>query len=351
MLNFFRKKIPAEYKKLYHLFSRKERLKFGILFGMMLVAAVLEVAGIGMIPAFVGIVADPEMVMRYGPVKNVLDTLGITTAHELLKWGAVALIGIFIVKNAYLVGYFYIESRFINNRMYHIAHRLMQSYMQAQYTFHLQRNTAELLRNIINETKLLMEQVVLPGLKVAREGIMIISIMAFLLVIEPFITLVVFLLLGSAIGLFLLLTQKRVKKYGKEEQGFRRNMIKAVDQGLGGIKDARILNREADFVEQFRFSAFKQARYRTFQKFVSQISKPVVETIAVVGMMLIAVIMVLQGRPMSAIIPILSLFAMATVRLMPAINQVANNYTKLHYNFVSVHPIYDDLQGLREYRA
>lgn len=340
--------IPSGLGKIYHLFSRKERFKILALLIMMLFAAMLEVAGIGMIPGFVTIVADSKFVMEYEPVRSVLQVLNITSSQELLGWGALILIGVFVIKNIYLVGYSYIESKFANNRMYDIAHRLMSLYMQAPYTFHLQRNTAELLRNTSYESKLLIDQVIIPMLKITKEGVMGIAIILFLMFVEPFITLIVFLLLGSGIGAFLFTTQKRIKQYGKEEQEYRREMIKAVNQGLGGIKEARVLNREVDFIEKFRIAAFNRSRLLAFKQFVSQIPKPVVETIAVGGMMLITLVMVWQGRPMSTIIPILSLFAISTVRLMPAIQQIAQNYTSLRYNIVSVHPIFDDIQELSE---
>src|SRR5699024_11423311 len=66
-------------------------------------------------------------------------------------------------------------------------------------------------------------------------------------------------------------------------------------------------------------------------------------------MLLVAVILVWQGRSMGAIIPILTLFAMATVRLMPSIQQLASNYTKIRYNMVSIEPLYQDLKELEEY--
>lgn len=340
--------VPITFRKLYALFGYKEKLKLLVLFCMMLVAALLEIAGIGMIPGFVAIVADPVRVMEYEPVRAVLNNLGITGPEELLLWGGLALIGIYMIKNVYLIGYSYLENRFINNQMYHLSDRLMSSYIRAPYVFHLQRNSAELLRNINYESNLVMNGVVLPLMKILKEGVIGTSIFLFILFIEPLITLMVFLLLGSGISIFLFMTQKRIKRYGKEEQDYRHDMIKAINQGLGAIKDARVLNRERHFISQFRNAARHRARLLAFRNFISQIPKPVVECITVGGMILIAILMIEQDRPMSAIIPILSLFAMATVRLMPAIQQIAQNYTKLRYNIVSVNPVYDDLHKLSE---
>ncbi len=337
-------------KKILYLLPKGDKYRLLGLFAMMLVAAVIEVAGIGMIPAFVSIVADPQMVLQYGPAEKLLAFLGIETARELLIWGGAALVLVFVIKNMYITLFYYVESRYAYSRLYRLSHRLMSSYMQAPYTFHLQRNTADLLRNSSSEVRLLIQQVIKPTLEMAKESVMALTIILFLLIMEPMITLIVFLLLGSSVGGFLMLTQKRVKGYGREEQEHRRGLIKALNQGVGGIKDARVLNREAEFIEKFRYAAYRSSILLTKKFFLSKIPKPIVETIAVGGIMLIAVMMVVQGRPVTTIIPVLTLFVMATVRLMPAIQTFTKAMTKLRYNVVVIDPIYNDIRELADYR-
>ena len=128
-------------------------------------------------------------------------------------------------------------------------------------------------------------------------------------------------------------------------------MIKALNQGLGGIKDARVLNREEEFIDKFRIETYESSKLKTYIKFIQQIPRPVVETTAVLGMLAVAVLLVWQERSMGAIIPILTLFAMATVRLMPSVQQLVSNYTNLRYNMVSLEPLYNDLKELQEYNA
>jgi ATP-binding cassette, subfamily B, bacterial PglK len=315
----------------------------------MLVAAILEVAGIGMIPAFVAIVAAPDRVMGIEFLMPIFNYLNIEDAGGLLIWGSIILVFIFILKSLYKILYAYFESRFIYNRRYRIGHRLMSAYMQAPYTFHLSRNTAELLRNTTGEINVISNTILTNILQMAKEVLMTVSIFVFLLVVEPLITIFIFVLSGLGAGSFILLTQKKMKMYGEEEQERRKLMIKAVYQGLNGIKEARVLNREKEFIEKFRNEAFKSTRLMAWIKFIQQIPKPVVETTAVIGMLSISAFLVWQGRPMSSIIPILTLFAMATVRLMPSVQGISKKYTNLRYNLVSLNPVYDDLRELENY--
>jgi ATP-binding cassette, subfamily B, bacterial PglK len=139
------KMLPPEYQKLRRLFSRQEKFKLIILFVLMMIAAVLEVAGIGMVPAFVAIVADPQRVLEHERFGPLFVRMGITGSRELLIYGAIALVGIFVIKNIYILFFHYVKTRFVYARRYLFSLRLMTAYMQAPYTFYLQRNSSELL--------------------------------------------------------------------------------------------------------------------------------------------------------------------------------------------------------------
>jgi ATP-binding cassette subfamily C protein len=319
-----------------------------ILFLLMLVAACLEVVGIGMIPAFVAIVADPDRVMAVERLQPVFNYLGIISAKDLLIWGSLALVSVFVIKSLYIIAFNYFESRFVFNRRYALTHRLMGVYMHAPYTFHLKRNTAELFRNVNTEIHVFINSVFTSLFKISREAVMAMAILIFLFVVEPLITLLVISLSGFGAGLFILLNKKKMKEYGEIEQGLRMETVKVIYEGLGGIKDARVLNREGEFIERYRIKARESTRLMTYIRFIQQIPRPVVETTAVVGMLMVSVLLVWQNRAMSDIIPILTLFAMATVRLMPSVQQIVAMYTTLRYNIVSIDPIYNDLKELEK---
>lgn len=343
--------MPETLKKIIYILPKGDSFKFFILLLLMLFAALLEVAGIGMIPAFVAIVADPERVMEIEWLEPVLTMLEISNSQDLLIWGSITLVGIFIIKSLYIIAFNYFESRFIYRRRYTISHRMMRAYMHAPYIFHLRRNTAELLRNIAQEINVFISTVVTNLLKMTREAVMAFAILVFLFVMEPLISLLVISLSGIGAGTFILMNKKKMKEYGQEEQERRSEMIKALNQGLGGIKDARVLNREEEFIEKFRIEALKSTRLKAYIRFIQQVPRPVVETTAVVGMLLVSVLLLWQDRPMSAIIPTLTLFAMATVRLMPSVQQIVSMYTNVRYNMVTLNPLYDDLKLLEEHNT
>lgn len=333
-------------KKIYSLFPGKDRFKLMVLFGMMMFASVLEVLGIGIIPMFVVAVAKPENILQYPVVGDWLSSAGIDTSEELVVYGAILLIAVYIFKNVYLGYFLYIKKRFVSNRGVYLEKRIFKAYMTSPYTFYISRNSAELLRNVTSETKNIVDGTLMPFMELALNATMFVFILGSLLYFEPLITLVAIVLLGGGGGVFLRYTRAKTDQYGQEARQARKLKNKAVLQGLGGFKDARVLNREALFMKEYEKQAEISKVANIYKYVVSNISKPIIETLAVIGILLIALIMVWEGRAVTAIIPVLALFGAATVRLMPVFNLVITQVTSIRYNAFAVYAIYDDLMLL-----
>ncbi|MBL6730001.1 MAG: ABC transporter ATP-binding protein [Bacteroidia bacterium] len=333
-------------KKLLKILPQNDRGKLLILFLMMLVGSILEVFGIGMVPVFVSVIQDPDRLFEVRKLAFIWDLTGISDSRDLLVYGSVALVTIFLLKNAYMVFLYYIESKYIYKRFGIIASNLFDAYMNAPYTFHLRRNTAELIRNVTNESREIAYNVLRPILLMGMEIIMIISIFGLLLYVEPTITIIALVLLGGVGGVFLRLIKKRMRYHGKRALKERGRIIQIVNEGLGGFKDATVLNRQDWFIQRIQKTIHPLVKALTFRNITDKAVKPGIETIAISGMVLIAVLLLWQGRTVSAIIPVLSLFGAATIRLMPALRNFISQYNQLRYNSYAVNPVYDDLHEL-----
>jgi ATP-binding cassette, subfamily B, bacterial PglK len=329
--------------KLYRLFQRRDHAKLAGIFGMMFVASFLEVLGIGMIPLFVVAVSAPDNLLQYPILGDFLRAVNIDTAEDLVVYGAILLLAVFVTKNLYLGFFTYIKNRFIADRGVHLENRVFKAYMASPYTFYISRNSAELLRNVSSETIKIVQGIMLPFMELTLQVLMSVLILATLLLLEPVITVVTALFLGGVGGFFLRFTRKRVQEYGVEDREARMMKIKAVYQGLGGLKATRVLNREHHFLDAYAEWAERSKAATIYSNVVGAIPRFINETLAVSGILLIAAIMVLDGRPVTGIIPVLALFGAATMRLLPALNTSISQITKIQYNAPAVDAVYDDL--------
>ncbi|MEX0686770.1 MAG: ABC transporter ATP-binding protein [Balneolales bacterium] len=332
--------------KLFYLLPKGDLLKLIFLFFMMLLASILEVAGIGIIPLFVSMLADPNQVLGFEILQVFYKIFSIEDSEDLLIVGSFLLILIFIIKNTYITYFKYIQSKFVWNRFKIISSTLFKKYMNAPYEFHLNRNSSELLRNVTQEAQHLVKFVMVPLLNISMEVVVVIGILMFLVVLEPLITFGVFILLGFVGGGFLKLIKKKTKLFGKQAQKDRAHMIKAVQEGVGGIKDIKILGRESWFEVNLNKHLKSYTKSQTFREVASQATKPVMETFAVIGMLCIALILFGQGRSLSVVIAVLTLFGAATIRLMPALQHIIQHWTNLRYYIHTIDPIFNDTKLL-----
>ncbi len=333
-------------KKIYALFSRSDRFKFLIIFILMLIASLFEVVGIGMIPAFVMTMAEPEKVLNFPYVGEVLNYLGITTRKSLIFSGAFTLLFVYLAKNVYLTYFNYLRSRFVFHRKIYLQVRIFKAYMTAPYTFYLQKNSAELLRNVRSEVSSLISGTIFPVFDIALNVIMFFLIISGLIFIEPLITVITIFLMGVIGYTFLRFTQKKTLESGKTRRFARGDMNRMVLQGLGGFKDSRVMNREKLFLKQYKRFAQNNMDASIYQTVVKSLPKPIIETLLVTGILTITLIMVSEGREFSEIITILTLFGVAAVKLMPIFNSLIQQVTTIRYSAYSVYAVFDDLELL-----
>lgn len=333
-------------KKLVALLDRRARRNGVILLLMMIVGAGMEVVGVAAVPAYVSMVVYPEQIARFPVLQSVVERLGLTDTNSLVVWGAVALILVFAVKNSFLVFNYHLQTRYTTNRRIELAGRLTAAYMRAPYPFHVARNTSELLRNIDREASIIAYQVLGAILELLTHVLILAAVLIFLFLAEPWITfwwLVAFGLMGGA---GVAAVSARLKRYGLEEQEQRKHFVQSLYQGFGSIKEARVLNREGYFADRVADSVRRIARVVRFKNFTTKAIAPVTEFIAITGLLVIAAVLVLLGRPTESILVTLSLFVVGLVRLRQTIGAAMTHLAGLRYSIVSVDPVHADLTAL-----
>ena len=97
--------------RLRPLFSRRDKLMYGVMLLLMVGGALLEVVGIGAVPAFIATLATPDEVRALPYVGPILSALGIDTPTELVIWGALGLVVIFAIRTSYLIMLTYLQVR------------------------------------------------------------------------------------------------------------------------------------------------------------------------------------------------------------------------------------------------
>lgn len=330
-------------KKLNDILPRKDKQRLVVIFVLMLGAGVLQLMGLSMILGFISILSDSKTILVNNQLQPIWSFLNINNFNDLLIWGSIGLGLVFLIKIIYLIFYNYILSRFAHNKFRNIALKLFSSYMHMPYQFHLQNNSSLLIRNVTEETKMLMKLVLIPMLSIVIESIMTLAVLIFLFVIEPTVTLISAISIGLTGFILVKFLKKYEQKYGKYAQKSRGEIIKIVREGLGGVKEISILNRQNYFVNKLREALEILKTAETYNETSKESFRPAIELIAIIGMLTLAIIMAYQDRPADEIITTLTLFGVGAFQMLPSFAKITNQYSKLDYFGQSIIPVYEDL--------
>jgi len=330
--------------KVWDLLTFAERRSVVALLGLMITGMVLETLGIGLVIPAIAILGHEDLVARYPAIQPLLYAMGDPSPQWLIIGVMVGLVGIYLGKNLFLAFLAWWQMHFAFGVQARLSHRLFTTYLCQPYTFHLQRNSAQLIRNIVNEVQQLRLDFLLPGMLILSEVLVLLGIASLLLVVEPVGALIVVLVLGATTWVFHRRTRVHITLWGEARQYHDGLCIQHLQQGLGGVKEVKLLGRENDFLTQYNMHNVQSARMGQFQSTLQHIPRLWLEMLAVGGLAILVLAMLAQGRDMANILPTLGLFAAAVFRLMPSVNRVLSAMISLRYGFPAVNTLHEELK-------
>ncbi len=244
------------FSKFLKLFNRREKLQIFALLLLMTIGALLETFVVGIIYPFISILKRPEVIHEHKVLHRFYEVVSASSTNGFIVWAAVGLILIYVFKNSYLVFLAYVQSRFVYNKQAVFSRRLFTNYLYKPYTFHLQRNTAELIYKINNSVSTLFSGFLFFSLMFAIEIMTTAMIMGVLILMKPLPTILTGSILVITIFVFYRVFRKKMGELGKMRQLHGEQMMQWVNQGLGGIKEVKILGREDFFIREYEKTAF-----------------------------------------------------------------------------------------------
>ena len=289
------------------------------LIGLMLVSMLLEMLGIGIVVPALSLMSGDRLVNPPASLRPLLDRLGNPPADRLILMGLVGLLSLYAIKAVYLLYASWMHSRFIARLENRISGKLFSVYLNQPWTFHLQRNSSELVRNLADIYSLAHTCATLLG--ALAEMLVVAGIMGLLLWFEPAGAIAVGTLMASATWFIDWMTKARLVRWGNLAQHHGGLGFKHMYQGLCGAKDVKVLGCEDEFVAEFAKHRSEYVKYKARQAFFGSMPRLWYELLAVAGLCLLTVVMVWQGKQPQAMIPTLGLFAAAAFRILPSVNR------------------------------
>ena len=338
------------FQKLWHLLPLKQRSAAIAILGFVFIGMVVEMLGVGLIIPALIIMTENDLASKYPIVEPWLNMLGNPSHESLVIGGMLALVGVFALKALFLTFLTWRQADFVSKIQSEISKCLFEGYMHQPYTFHLQRNSAQLIRNTLGHASI-FSGTIQQALVLIMETLVVAGISVVLLVVEPFGAVVVVSALGLTGWSFNRFTRNYIIHWGEEYQLHEGLRVQHIQQGLGGVKDVKLLGRENDFFIQYGVHNLGSARIKKRQTILQALPRLWLELIAVSGLAALVVIMIGQSKPVGMLIPVVGLFAVAAFRTMPSVNRLLNVFQSISFSLPAINTLYDEFQLLNVAKA
>jgi ABC-type multidrug transport system fused ATPase/permease subunit len=338
------KKPKSTFRKIWELLTSVERRKAAAVLLLMFIGMLLETLGVGLVIPALALFTRNDIAHANPALQTFLNAIGNPSQTDLVFGGMLVLVGVYLIKTLFLAFLAWRQTHFAFGVQAQLSQRLFAIYLSQPYTFHLQRNSAQLIRNVFNEVNLFTFNCLLPGMLVLTESLVMIGLCGLLLLVEPIGTLVLVMMFGGAAWSFNKLTRSHITRWGKARQSHDGLRLQHLQQGLGGVKDVKLLGREGEFAKQYAEHNLHSSKAAQLQATLQQLPRLWLELLAVSALAILVIIMLIQGRALNGILPTLGLFAAAAFRLMPSVNRVLTSVQSLRYGLPVVETLSDELE-------
>lgn len=334
--------------KINYIFNRKQKIRLIQLNVLIAIGALFELLGVSAILPFINTVLEPSSIRTTSYLSFFYNSLGFNSSIDFMVFIGICLIIVYIIKNLYIAIMYDAQYRFIYHNQCRISSKLLDSYLQENYLFHLKHNSAELLRNV-NYDVTVFFLLLLAVLQLITEISVCLVLVVFLLIMDFAITVGVTILLTIFVLGFMKIFRVRLKEMGLKSRNYQAEMNKWMLQAMGGIKEIKVMNIEDFFSSQYRKAYYLYAESQRKYSLLGILPKPVLEMFSVTGLLIVIIIRLLSDIEIDNFIPTLSVFAVAAFRMLPSFNRITNSMNTVMFNRTAVDKIYHDLKQAEKY--
>jgi len=293
----------------------------------MTLASFAEVLSIGAVLPFLAVLTNPERLYDHALAQPVIQILNITEPQQLLLPFTIAFSLAALFSGAMRLILLWAQTRLSHAIGADLSFSIYHRTLYQPYTTHVARNSSEVIAGVSQKANEVVHLTILPILIILSSGIMLFAILIALLAIEPSVAISAFAGFGAIYAVIIGFTKKTVKKNSQTVAHEQSQVIKTLQEGLGGIRDVLIDGTQETYCKNYRGADLPLRRARANIQIISGSPRFGIEAL---GMMLIAVLaFTISGSEgeFANTIPVLGALALGAQRLLPALQQAYANWT------------------------
>lgn len=335
-------------KDLYWLLTSGQRKRLIGLQLLVVLMAFAEVAGVVAIGPFMAIVGDMSQLEGEGVIARFYALSGFQDPSDFVFWFGVSVLFILIMASCLSMFTVWKLSMYGQQIGAELSTRLYRHFMQQPWLFHAGGSSAQLTNKISQECTRITDKIIAPIMKMNAKVVMVLFMSLAILIYNPLVAatgVIVFVLVY--LTLYRTVRRKLVSN-GKAISQTQRERFKLMAEGFGGIKDVLLLGRQSVFNSRFEKSSRSLGRARGTTKALSEVPRYAMEMVAF-GSVIFLVLYLLSAHRgnLGDILPVLSVFALAGLKLLPAFQQIYTSVATIRGNLAAFDSIREDLFNSR----
>ena len=319
--------------------SRQRKKQFLLIFVLMIISSLAEIISVGAIFPFLGVLTAPEHIYSHSLMQPVIKILGITSSEQLFLPLVISFVISVVVAGVLRVFLLYVINRFEQLIGTEFSAHIYRRTLYQDYATHIGHNSSEIISSIISKVNIVIKGVIIPVLELLSSSLSLFGIMFILVFIDYKIALVSFGIFGAIYWILYSFLHKKIIINSQYISSGSTNTIKALQEGLGGIRDILIDSNQEFYCKLFIQADTPYRRAISDNNFISYAPRFVIETLGLVLISGLAYYLSQQKDGISVAIPMLGLLAMAAQRLMPAIQKIYSSVTSIKGSYYSVKDI------------
>ncbi len=316
-------------KKLWQHLTKQRKKQFFLLLILMILASALEVVSIGAVVPFLGALTSPEQVFQHHLAQHLIQTLEITNPNQLLLPLTIIFVMAIIVSAIVRLLLLYVSIKLSYATGADLSIDIYRRTLYQNYSIHTSRNSSEIINSIITKTNTVIVGILMPLLTLISSVVIMIGIISIVFTINVEVALIVFSIFTFLYWVINFFTRKSVQKNSQLIADQSTQMVKSLQEGLGGIRDVLIDGTQEFYCKLYQSADLSLRRASGDNIFIGSSPRYLMEAIGMVLIAILAYFLTLQESGAGEAIPILGALAIGAQKLLPALQHVYASYISI----------------------
>ncbi len=316
-------------KRLWQQLIKRRRQQFWLLLILMIIASIMEIVSIAAVVPFLAALTSPEQIYQHQLTQPLIQILEITDPSQLLlPLTIIFVIATLIAATARLL-LLYVSTRLSYAVGADLSVDIYRRTLYQDYSIHTSRNSSEIINSIITKTNTVIVGILMPLLTLISSVVIMIGIISIVFTINVQVALIVFSIFTFLYWVINFFTRKSVQKNSQLIADQSTQMVKSLQEGLGGIRDVLIDGTQEFYCKLYQSADLSLRRASGDNIFIGSSPRYLMEAIGMVLIAILAYFLTLQESGAGEAIPILGALAIGAQKLLPALQHVYASYISI----------------------